>query len=99
VRALVEGEAVPDADEHVLQLPILATRVVRVVRDDDAHARLGRERRGLLDEPVVVGQEVMLELEEEVVDEQLGVATRDAGCARPVAGQQTPRDLAVAAAR
>ena len=64
------------------------------------------ERRRLRHEPVVVGQEVVRELDEEAArggivaaPEQRRVALRDRPRPRPIADPQPPRDLPVATAR
>ena len=54
-----------DRREDVLELAALGRRVVDVVRDDDREAELFGQSGGLGHQPVVVGQEVVLELEDE----------------------------------
>jgi hypothetical protein len=56
---------VADRGNEVLELAALGERVVDVVRDDDREAQLRGEPRGLGREPVVVGEEVVRELEDE----------------------------------
>ncbi len=103
VGALVERQAVADADQHVLELAILGPGVVDVVGDDDRQPEpLGQARR-LGHQPVVVGQEVVLQLDEEAGSQAahraiaLGQATRHRFGPGTIAGQQPPRDLTVAA--
>ena len=101
----VECPAVPDRGQHVGQLAVLGTGVVDVVGDDDRQAeRLGQRRR-LRHEPVVVGSEVVRQLDEEAAGgrpvtapEQRRVAL--GGRPRPgqVARPQPAGHLAVAAA-
>jgi hypothetical protein len=50
---------------------------VDVVRDDHREADLGGEKGGFGDEPVVVGQKMVLKLEEEAAE--AGNATRAGG--------------------
>ena len=54
-----------DRAEHVLELAALGPGVMDVVRDDTGQAELVGQARGLGDEPVVLGQEVVLKLEDE----------------------------------
>ena len=66
-----------DADEHVLEPMPLGVGVVDLVRDRRRQAELAGERRQLGDEPVVVGLEVVAQLDSEVaVGEVLGPAPR-----------------------
>ena len=57
------------AHQHVLQLAVRGQRVVRVVGDDDRQPEPLGEARQLGDQPVVVGQEVVLQLDEEAGSE------------------------------
>ena len=89
-----------------MHLAVLGRGVVDVVGDDDRQPELGRERRRFRHEPVVVGQEVVRELDEEAArcravaaPEQRRVALGDGPRARPIADPQSTRDLPVAAAR
>ncbi len=105
MRALVERQAMADGDQHVGQLAILGQRVVAVVGDHDRQAQPLGQVRGLGDQEVVVGQEVVLQLQEEAGPQAdhrrigLDIAPRDAGRAGPIAGQQTTGDLAMPTAR
>ena len=65
VRKVGQGPAVADRRQHVLQLAALGERVVDVVRDHDRQPQLGGQARRLRGEPVVVGKEVVRELEDE----------------------------------
>ena len=98
VATLLERLAVANAHQHVLQLTIGRQRVVRVVGHDQRQAQLVGERDRFGHEPVVVREQVMLQLEMEVAVEHPGQPAR--GVLRPIsiAGQQPPRDLAVATA-
>ena len=55
----------PDGGQDVGQLAVLGTGVVDVVGDDDRQPEALGQRRRLRDEPVVVGEEVMRQLDEE----------------------------------
>ena len=61
----LERPAVANRGDHVLQLAALGQGVVDVVGDHGRQAELLGQAGGLGDQPVVVGQEVMLELEDE----------------------------------
>jgi hypothetical protein len=50
---------------------------VDVVRDDHREADLGGEKDGFGDEPVVVGEQVVLELEEEAAEAGDATGRRD----------------------
>ena len=63
--ALLERLAVADAHEHVLQLAIGRQRVVRVVGHDEWQVQLACQADRFGDEPVVVGQQVVLQLQVE----------------------------------
>ena len=102
VGALVERQAVADGDQHIGQLAILRPRVVAVVGDHDRQPEpLGQVGR-LDDQEVVVGQEVVLQLQEEAGSEAahrgiaLGQTTRHRVGPGTIAGQEPP-DLTVAA--
>ena len=76
--------------------------VVDVVGDDDRQPEVrGRAPRALGDEPVVVGQEVVRELDVEAARRHRVPASAAAARPRagPIADPQPPGDLAVAAAR
>ena len=102
----IERPAVLDRGQHVVHLAVVGRGVVDVVGDDDRQAELGREGRRFRHEPVVVGQEVVRELDEEAArgrpvaaPEQRRVALRDRPCPGPIADPQSTRDLPVATAR
>ena len=61
----LERPAVADRGQDVGQLAVLGPGVVDVVGHDDRQAELVGERRRLRDEPVVVGEQVVRELDEE----------------------------------
>ena len=89
-----------DTDEDVLELPVRAQRVVDAVRDDRGQAGILGQARQLRDEPVVIGQEVMLQLHVEAAGaEDPGEALERGRSALPVARQQATRQLPVTAAR
>ena len=102
----VERPAVPDGGQDVRQLAVLGASVVDVVGDDDREAeRLGQRRR-FRHEPVVVGQQMVRQLDEEAAGgrsvappEQRRVAFRDGPRPGPVARPQATDQLAVPAAR
>ena len=88
-----------DADEHVLEPMAVGIGVVDLVGDGRRQAELGRQLRELVHQPVVVGLEVVRQLDGEVaVGEVPGPAPRGVERRVAVAGQQVPRHLAVAAA-
>ena len=88
-----------DADEHVLEPMPVGLGVVDLVGDGRRQAELGRELGELVDQPVVVGLEVVRQLDGEVaVGEVPGPAACGVERRVAVAGQQAPRHLAVAAA-
>ncbi len=97
-----------DRRQHVLHLPPLGVGVVDVVRDHDWQPELLGETGGLGHEPVVVGQQVVLHLQEErgrgrgvgswpAAREEAGVALGRGPRSLPIPGPQTPGDLAFAA--
>ncbi len=94
----LERPAVEDPGEDVVELAILGSGVVDVVRDDHRQPELVGEGDVLGDEPVVVGKEVMGELD---VERPVAPRVSPGGGARPlaVAHQEASRDLARAAAR
>ena len=61
----VERPAVLDRGQDVVELAVVRGRVVDVVGDDDRQPELRGERHRFGDEPVVVGQQVVRELDEE----------------------------------
>ena len=73
----VERPPMRDGRQDVAELAILGSGVVDVVRGDDRQSEIGGDRRGLCHEPVIVGQEVMRELEEEAA--QGGAVAAGAG--------------------
>ena len=58
---------VPDAEQDVVRLGLVLADVVEVVGDDQRQPGLGGEPEQLLVEPPLLGQAVVLELEEEAV--------------------------------
>ncbi len=96
----------PDGGQDIGQLAVLGSGVVDVVGDDDRQAEPLGQRRRLGDEPVVVGQEVVRELDEEPAGrravapaEQRRVALRHGPRPGPIAHPQPAGQLAVATAR
>ena len=88
-----------DRRQDVVELAVLGRRVVDGVRDDDRQAQVGRQGRRLGDEPVVVGEQVVRQLDvEAVLAEDPGKAFRRRPCAAPIADEQPPADLAARAA-
>ena len=72
--------------------------VVKVVRRDERQAGLGREAQQLLVQRPLLGQAVVLELEEEVaLAEDVAVLAGKAAGLVPVVGLERPRDLAAEA--
>ncbi len=94
----LERPAVEDPGEDVMELAVLGSGVVDVVRDDHRQPKLVGEAHVLGDEPVVVGEEVVGELD---VEGPVAARMAPGGDLRPlaVAHQEAPRDLARAAAR
>ena len=94
-----------DRREHVLELAVGGRRVVDVVGDDDRQAELCRQRRRFRHQPVVVGQQVVRQLDEEAVRRRAIATPEDAGIALgrgarsdPIAHPQPTGDLPVPAA-
>ena len=88
------------AQQHVVGRRLLAPDVVQVVRDDERQADLGSETQELLVEPPLLGQPVVLELEEEAaLPEDLAVLAGDRAGEIPVVDLEGARDLAVQARR
>ncbi len=87
VCALVERQAVADRHHHVLQLAVLGERVVDVVRDGNREAELPGQPHRLGQEPVVVRQQVVLELKDESAD-----ATADMACPETARADSTVPD-------
>ena len=111
VPQLGQRPAVVDRGQHVVELAALGPVVVDVVGHDHRQPQLLGQARRLRDEPVVVGQEVVGQLEHEAaprgrlasqarrpVPEQRRVSLRHRPGPLPVAGPQPPRQLALAAA-
>ncbi|GIW19848.1 MAG: hypothetical protein KatS3mg065_0144 [Chloroflexota bacterium] len=101
----VEGSTVADGRQDVVELAVLGPGVVDVVRDDDRQAELVGEADGLGDSPVVVGEEMVVQLEEEAAPGHVVGCTEEAGVplgsgsgTGPIAGHEAPRDLALPAA-
>ena len=102
----VEHPAVLDRGQDVVELAVVRGRVVDVVGDDDRQPELRGERHRFRDEPVVVGQQVVRELDEEAArrrsvatPEDRGVELRHRPGARPIADPQPASDLPVATTR
>ena len=72
----VEVVARADAQQHVVRLGLLGVDVVEVVGDDERQADLGRQAQQLLVEPALLGEAVVLELEEEAVRAEDVAGTR-----------------------
>ena len=95
-----------DRGQDVLELAVVGRRVVDVVGDDDRQAELAGQRRRLRHQPVVVGQQVVRQLDEEAVRRRAVATPEDAGIALgrgaragPIADPQPTGDLPVPAAR
>ena len=102
IRERIERPAVLDRGQHVVQLAVVSSGVVDVVGDDDRE----RERRRFGHEPVVVGQEMVRELDEEAArrrpvstTEQRRVALGNGPRTRSIADPQPACDLPIATAR
>ncbi len=63
----VEVVAGADAEQDVVRLALLLVDVVQVVRDDEGQAGLGRQAKQLFVEAALLGEAVVLQLEEEAV--------------------------------
>ena len=105
VGELAQRPAVPDRRQDVLELAALRVRVVDVVGDHDRQPQLVGQPGGLRGEPVVVGQEVVRQLEHEARrrrrlprPEQRRVPLRERAGALAIPRPQPPRELAVATA-
>ena len=95
---LLDHRAGADAQQRVMGLALLPVDVVEVVGRDQRQAHLGAEAEQLLVEPVLVGDLVVLELEEEAVRAQdVRVRARDTPRGLPVVHLQRAGDLAVEA--
>ncbi len=102
----LERPAVPDRGQDVGQLAVLGAGVVGVVGDDDRESGGLGQRRRLADEPVVVGEEMVRQLDEEAArgrpiaaPEQRRVVLGDRAGPGTVARPQPADQLAVTAAR
>ena len=96
----VEVVARPHAQQHVVRLGLVAPHVVQVVRRDERQTDLRGEPEELLVEPPLLGQAVVLELEEEPVrTEDVAVLAGQLASELPVLDFERPRDLAVEAGR
>ncbi len=81
----VEVRRRPDAQQHVVCRRLGPMNVVQVVRDDEGQAHLRCEPKELLVQSPLLGQAVILELEEEAVrPEDVAVLARDAPGEVPV---------------
>ncbi len=96
----VEVLAVADGHEHVLELSVGAQGVVGIVGHDRGQAGVMGQPRQLRHQPVIVGQEVVLELHVEPPSaaNSLRQPSQRRGCTISVAGQQPTRHLAMATA-
>ena len=96
---LGQRRTVTDADEHVLEPMPAGLGVVDLVGDGRRQAELRREPRELVHHPVVIGLEVVRQLDGEVsIGEVPGPAACGVERRVAVAGKQATRHLAVAAA-
>ncbi len=83
-----------------MRLGLIAPHVVQVVRGDEREADLRGEAEELLVEPPLLGQAVVLELEEEPVGaEDVAVLAGQLACELPVLDFERARNLAVEAGR
>ena len=81
-----------------MRLVLLAVDVVQVVGDDERQADLGREAQQLLVQPALLGDAVVLELEEEaVLAEDVAVLAGELAGELPVVDLERLRDLAAEA--
>ena len=96
----VEVVAGADAEQDVVGLGLGLVDVVQVVGHDERQAGLGREPQQLLVEPALLGQPVVLELEEEaVLAEDVAVLAGQLPGELPVVDLERPRDLAAETGR
>ena len=96
----VEVVAGPDAEQHVVRLGLVLAHVVEVVGHDERQPDLGRQLDQLLVEPALLGQAVVLELEEEpVLAEDVAVLAGDLAGELPVVDLEGLGDLAAQARR
>ena len=96
----VEVVAGSDAEQDVVRLGLVGPDVVEVVGHDQRQARLRRQAQQLLVEPPLLGQAVILQLEEEaVLAEDVAVLAGQVAGELPVLGLERPGDLAGEAGR
>ena len=102
----IQRPAMADRGQDIVELAVLAPGVMDVVGDDDRQPELGRERRRLRHEPVVVGQEMVRELDEEAARGGIVAAPEpgriplgDGARPGPIADPQPARQLPVATTR
>ncbi len=96
----VEVAAGADAEQDVVRLGLALVDVVEVVRHDERQPGLGRQAEELLVEPALLGQAVVLELEEEpVTAEDVAVLAGELPGVLPVVGLEGARDLTAEAGR
>ncbi len=108
----VERSTMGDGRQDVAEFAILGSSVMDVVRGDHRQPEVGGQSRSLRHEPVVVGEEVMRELEEEparghtldtprapTAPEDQRISLGHGPRPRPIPHQQSPGDLAIPAAR
>ena len=94
----VEVVAGPDAEQDVVRLGLVRPDVVEVVGDDQRQADLRGEAQELLVEAALLGQAVVLELQEEaVLAEDVAVAAGDRPGELPVVDLEGLGDLAAEA--
>ena len=90
----------PDAQQDVVRLGLVLADVVQVVGDDERQAGLRREAQELLVEPALLGEAVVLELQEEaVLAEDVAVLAGDLARLLPVVHLERLGDLAAKAGR
>ena len=96
----VEVVAGAHAQEHVLGRSLLAMDVVQVVGHDEREAGFRGQAEQLFVEPALLGQPVILELEEEpILAQDVPVLPRERPGEIPVVHFERPRDLPVEAGR
>ena len=96
----VEVRARAHAEEHVVGLRLAAMDVVEVVRGDEREPDLRGEAQQLLVQGALLGEAVVLELEEEAVGpEDVRIAAGKGSRGGPVVVLERARDLAVQAGR
>ena len=96
----VDVVAGPDAEQDVMGFGLILVDVVEVVGHDQRQAGLGRQPQELLVEPALLGQAMVLELEEEaVLAEDVAVLAGQLAGELPVVGLERPGDLAAETGR